>query len=84
MKSLCSLLTLVVFCPEWRIHDHCVKLVGKSFCLQRAQVTLDQIHVGNLKLLRISLECLQCVVVDVEADTETGEKNSGGFGKKAE
>lgn len=77
MKSLCSLLTLVVFCPEWRIHDHCVKLVGKSFCLQRAQVTLDQIYVENLKFLCISPEYLQCVVVNVEADTETGEKTAG-------
>lgn len=82
MKSLCSLLTLVVFCPERRIHDHRVKLVGKSFCLQRAQVTLDQIHVGNLKFLCISPEYLQCVVVNVEADTETGEKTAGDLEKK--
>lgn len=66
-----NLLTCVVFCPEWRIHDHCVELVGVTFSLQHAHVTLDQIHVGNLKFLSISPEYLQSVDVNVESDTET-------------
>lgn len=63
-------LTLVVFGTKWWIHDHCVKLLGMSFSLQAAQVTLDQVHVGRLKLLCVSSEYLQSVVVNVKADTQ--------------
>lgn len=62
-----------MFCPKWWIHDNRVKLLSISLCLQGAQVTLYQIHVGNLKLLCIPSEDLQSVVVNVEADAETEE-----------
>lgn len=65
--------TLIVFRPKWWIHYNSVKLFGITLCLQRAQVTLDQIHGRDLKFLCISSEYVQCIVVDVEANAQTGE-----------
>lgn len=65
------MLTLIVFRPKWWVHYYCVKLFLIRLFLQRAQVTLDQIQVGNLKFLHISPENLQCVVVNVETDAQT-------------
>lgn len=59
-----------MFGPEWRIHDDCVELVGITFSFQQAHVTLDKIHVGNLKFLGVSPEYLQGVDVNVESDTK--------------
>lgn len=63
-----------MFCPKWWIHYYSVKLFGISIWLQRTQVTLDQIHVRNLKLLRISSEYVQCIFVNVEANAQTAEE----------
>lgn len=69
------ILTLVVFCPKWWIHYNSVKLIGISLCFQRAQVTLDQVHVRNLKFLCVSSEDVQRVIVNVKANTQTEKQN---------
>lgn len=58
-----------MLCPKRRIHNHCIKLFRISFCLQRTHVTLDQVHVRNLKFLSIPSEYFQRVIVDVKANT---------------
>lgn len=73
-SNLRHALTLVVFCPKWWIHYDSVKLFGVRLWLQTTHVTLDQIHVRNLKLLCVSSEYVQSVIVNIEADAQTAER----------
>lgn len=63
-----------MFCPKWWIHYDSVKLFGVRLWLQTTHVTLDQIHVRNLKLLCVSSEYVQSVIVNIEADAQTAER----------
>lgn len=71
-----------MLCPKRRIHDDRVKLVGVSSWLQRAEVTLDQIHVTNLEFFSISPKYLQGVLVDVKPDAEADRGGRKGRFKK--
>ena len=59
---------MVVFCTERRIHYNGVKLMGVRD-LQRAEVRLDQIYIGDLKLLCIRPSDIQRISINVKADT---------------
>lgn len=63
-----------MFCPKWWIHYDSVKLFSVRLWLQTTHVTLDQIHVRNIKLLCVSSEYVQSVIVNIEADAQTAER----------
>lgn len=74
--------TLVVFGSKWWIHDDCVKLLGISIWLKRTQITLDQIHIRDLKFINVSFKNVQGIIVNVKADAESKVKKVGCGWKK--